>query len=77
MNFFRHENSWQQNGVVSGVVDDTGGVQYSLWKGPKVGGGPEQSGVDISSRYLRDLLRLNTIMPAVAKTLDARCSIIL
>ena len=27
----------------------------------KVGAGPEQSGAGISSRYLRDLLSLNTI----------------
>ena len=77
MNCFQHENSGQRNGVFCGIVDDTGGVKYSLEKGKNVGAGPEQSGVGISSRYFRDLLSLNTITPGVAKTLHAGCSIIL
>jgi len=69
VNFFWHGNSGQRNGVISVIVDNTGGVEYSLLKGTKVGAGPEQSGVGISSRYLRDLLSLNTSTPGVAKTL--------
>jgi len=42
VNIFRHENSGQQNGVFSGIVDDKRGVEYTLWKGTKVGAGPEQ-----------------------------------
>jgi len=60
----------------SGIVDETRGVVYSLWKGMKVGAGPEQSGVCISSRYLRDLLSLNTIPQGVAKSLHTGCHII-
>jgi len=48
VNFFGHETSGQRNGVFSGIVDDTGGVEYSLYNGTKVGAGPEQSGVGIS-----------------------------
>jgi len=77
VNFFRHDNSGQRNGLFSGIVDDMGGVEYSLWKGTKVGAGAEQSGVGTSSLYLRDLWSLNTITPGVAKTLHARCPIIL
>jgi len=77
VNFFRHENSGQRNGIFSSIVDDTGGVEYSMQRGTKVGAEPEQSGVGISSRPLRDLLSLNTITPGVAKTLLARCPIIL
>jgi len=61
VNFFQHENSGERKGVFSGIVDDTRGVEYSLLKGTKVGAGLEQSGVGISSRYMRDLLTLNTI----------------
>jgi hypothetical protein len=42
VNFFRHEYSGQQKGVFSGIVDDMGGVEYTLWKGMIVGAGPEQ-----------------------------------
>jgi len=59
VNFFRHENLGKRNGVISGIVNDTGGVEYSLSKEMNVGGRPEQSGVGISSRYLRDLLSIN------------------
>jgi hypothetical protein len=52
-----------------------GGGEYLLLKGTNVGAGPEQSGVGISPRYLGDLLTLNSITPAVAKTLHARCPI--
>jgi hypothetical protein len=61
VNFFRHENLGQQTWVFSGIVDDTQRVEYSLLNGKMVEAGPEQSGVDISSHYLRDLLSLNTI----------------
>jgi hypothetical protein len=54
VNFFWHENPGQGNGVYSGIVDDTGGVEYSLEKRTKVGAGPEQSVVGISSPYLRE-----------------------
>ena len=77
VNFFRHQNWGQRKGVFSGIVDDAGGVEYSLKKGTKVGAGPEQPGVGISSRYLRDLLNLNTITSGVAITLHTRCPIIL
>jgi len=30
MNFFRNENLGQRNEVFSGIVDDMGGVEYSL-----------------------------------------------
>jgi hypothetical protein len=30
VNFFRHENWGQRNGVFSGSVDDTRGVGYSM-----------------------------------------------
>jgi len=30
VNFFRHENLGQQEGVFSGIVDDTQGVEYTL-----------------------------------------------
>ena len=53
MNFFRHEHSGQQEGVISGIVDDTQEVEYSLWKEMKVGAGPEQSGVSVGSRYFQ------------------------
>jgi hypothetical protein len=76
VNIFGHENSGQRNGVFSGIVDDMEGVKYLLKKGMKVGAGPEQSGVGISSRYLRDVLSLTTITPGVAKPLHVRCPII-
>jgi len=59
--YFRHYKSGQQKGLFAGIVDNTQGVKYSLQKGMKVGAGPEQSGVGISSANLRDLLSLNTI----------------
>ena len=43
VNFFRHENSGQRNGVFSGIVDVMGGVEYTPWKGTKVGTGHEQA----------------------------------
>jgi hypothetical protein len=59
------------------MLYDMEGVEYVLHKQTEDGAGPEQSGVGISSRYLRDLLSLNTITSGVAKTLHARCPIIL
>jgi len=41
LTFFQNENSGQWKGVFSGIVDDTRGVEYSLWKGMNVGAGPE------------------------------------
>jgi hypothetical protein len=43
----------------------------------KIGAGPEQSGVGISTQDIRDLLSLNTIMPGVAKTMHPGWPIIL
>ena len=61
VNFFQHEISGQRKGVFTGIVDDTRRVEYLLETGMKVGAGPEQSGVGISSANLRDLLSLNSI----------------
>ena len=36
--------------VFAGIVHDTRAVEYSLLNGTKVGDGPEQSGVGISSQ---------------------------
>jgi len=54
----------QRKEVLSGIVDNTRGVEYTLWKGMNVGDGPEQPGgckLTILSANLRDLLSLNTI----------------
>jgi hypothetical protein len=52
VNIFQDENSGQWNGVFSGIVDDTGGVDYSIQTGTKFGAGPEQSGVGIRTQYM-------------------------
>jgi len=45
VNIFRHENSGQQHGVFSAIVDDTRGAEYTLLKRMTVGAGPELPGV--------------------------------
>jgi hypothetical protein len=52
VNFFRHENLGQRKGILSCIGNNKRGVEYSLWNGTKVGAGPGNSGVGISSRYL-------------------------
>jgi hypothetical protein len=45
VNFFRQENLVPRKGVFSDILDDTRGAEYTLYKGTKVGGRPEQPGV--------------------------------
>jgi hypothetical protein len=52
-------------------------VEYSLEKKRKVGTGPERSGAGITSRYLRDLMKLTSITLGVAKPLPMPCPIII
>ena len=77
VNFFQQDNLEQWNVVFCGIVDDTEGMENSLETGTKVGAGPEQSGVGISSRYLTDLLSLKTPRQELPKTLHAQCPRIL
>jgi hypothetical protein len=83
VNFFGNEYLGQRKGVFSGIVDDPRGVEYSLLKGTKVGAGPEQSGVGIKLTILESFIEPQhhhkevPYTPGVAKTLHARCPIIL
>jgi hypothetical protein len=54
VNFIQHENSAQQKGVFSGIVDNLQGMDYSLSTVMQVDAGPELSSMGISSQYLRD-----------------------
>jgi hypothetical protein len=49
VNFYLHDNSGQLTGIISHIVDDMRGVEYSVLQGTKVGAGPEHSFVGISS----------------------------
>ena len=51
--YFRQENLGQQKGVISGIVDDTRGVENTLQNVTKSGAGPEQPGVGISLQYFQ------------------------
>jgi hypothetical protein len=42
MNFIWHEYHWEWKGVISGFVDDTQGVQYTLLNTMNVGSEPQQ-----------------------------------
>ena len=50
---FQHENSGQRNRVFTDIVDDMRGMEYTLFKGTKIGAGSDQPGVGVSSRYFQ------------------------